>query len=248
MPTSLASKNGIIISIDIVLVIRVSSKRRRRHQLLYIITSFFLWRLHQPLLYVHTRTSASSTSTSKSKSTFTLSTHTCSDSWLVLVRHFTMYLRRPNKNNHDATRTCSLSSNVSSSSSSKLFQPGTKIIVQRAPLFAGLSVPNAILHKKFQRPMLKRRAYGRDSDDALRRSSLGQRKRMDGMAKLMARAGKGLTFSASQKLDATGDEDQDDQENKAESDNNNKPYEPLLLWCSPRVHQDVEPKGLPPKM
>jgi hypothetical protein len=116
-------------------------------------------------------------------------------------------------------------------------------------MFAGLSVPTAILHKKFQRPMLKRRAYGQDSDNALRRSSLGQRKRMNGMAKLMARAGKGLSFSLRQtntKLDGNGDDDDEDEDNvKPDSD---IPYEPLLLWCSPHVHEHVQPKGLPSKM
>ena len=138
----------------------------------------------------------------------------------------------------------------SSSSSSKLFQPGAKILVQRAPMFAGLSVPTSTLHKKFQRPMLKRRAYGRDSDDALRRSSLGQRKRMNGMAKLMARAGKGLTFLASTNknlMDADGDQD-DDENNHDHDKQDDRPYEPLLLWCSPHVHDNVEPKGLAPKM
>ena len=69
-------------------------------------------------------------------------------------------------------------------SSSSLFAPGNNIRVQRAPIMTGLSVipgvSNSVLQKKFQRPMMKRRAYQKGADRALHQSSLGQRKRRDG--------------------------------------------------------------------
>ena len=93
--------------------------------------------------------------------------------------------------------------------------------------------------------MLKRRAYNRDADTALRRSSLGPKKRMDGMAKLMARAGKGLSFvahkTAAVAKDSDGEGDSDEDEKEAE-----RPFEPLRVWQSP--HQGGEAKGLPPRV
>ncbi|CAB9516608.1 DNA repair and recombination protein RAD54-like (Fragment) [Seminavis robusta] len=158
-----------------------------------------------------------------------------------------MYLKRPKTPNNDSSscggvnKSCSV---IKSNTSSRLFQPGKMIMVQRAPMFAGLSVQS---QKKFQRPMLKRRAYGRASDDALRRSSLGPKRRMDGMAKLMARAGKGLTFKGPRRLkddddDDGGESDENDKENAKEPE---KPTEPLRVWQSPHLHEDVEPRGIP---
>lgn len=93
--------------------------------------------------------------------------------------------------------------------------------------------------------MLKRRAYGSNANNALKRSSLGQKKRMDGMSKLMARAGRGLSFpsSATKIEDADGSDgsDEEDEEKAPE-----RPFEPLRLWHSP--HQGGDAKGLPPRV
>lgn len=160
-----------------------------------------------------------------------------------------MYLKRTNDNRQrDRFGTCSsLSCNggirTTSSNSSKLFQPGAKIIVQRAPLFNGLSVTSNI--KPFQRPMLKRRAYGRNADVALKQSSLGGRKRMNGMAKLLARAGRGLTYKLpSRKTDGSDDDNSEDEE-EAKSKEPDRPFEPLRVWHSP--HNGGDAKGLPPR-
>lgn len=127
----------------------------------------------------------------------------------------------------------------------KLFQPGANIIVQRAPVLSCLTVQSGVL-KKFQRPMTKRRAYSKNAEDALKNSSLGVKRRMDGMAKLLARAGKGLTFklpnATTRDLTDDSSEGSDDQK----ENDNEQPVEPLLLWHSP--HQGGEPKGLPPQM
>lgn len=129
--------------------------------------------------------------------------------------------------------------------SSILFQPGTKISVQRAPVLNCLSV-RAGLQKKFQRPMTKRRAYNKSADLALKCSSLGAKKRMDGMTKLMARAGKGLTFKLPQKA-STYDTDCSTDDSDVESQNeDDRPFEPLLVWTSP--HQGADPNGLQPRI
>jgi SNF2 family DNA or RNA helicase len=129
----------------------------------------------------------------------------------------------------------------------KLFQPGAKIVVQRAPVLGCLSVPTG-LQKKFQRPMLKRRAYSKSSDEALKKSSLGAKRRMDGMAKLMARAGRGLAFKLPQQKPNSDDTDSctDDSDQEENEKENERPFEPLKVWNSP--HQGGEAKGLPPKL
>jgi hypothetical protein len=136
----------------------------------------------------------------------------------------------------------------SSTTRSKLFQPGSKLIVQRAPAFCGLSVQasTSSLQNKFQRPMIKRRSYDKGAEVALQKSSLGPKRRMNGMAKLLARAGRGLTFQlpVAKKTDGddTGDESDSDEEENKEPD---RPFEPLCVWTSP--HQGGEPKGLTPR-
>lgn len=137
-------------------------------------------------------------------------------------------------------------------SSTKLFQPGIKLLIARAPVMAGLNVNNNSslggLQRKFQRPMTKRRSYDKNADLALKSSSLGQKRRFDGMAKLMARAGKGLLFKLPDKQsirdgDHSGTSDESDSENEKEED---RPFEPLMLWKSP--HDGGEAKGLPPRL
>ena len=131
-------------------------------------------------------------------------------------------------------------------SSSKLFQPGAKVLIARAPVMGGLSVSNG-LQRKFQRPMTKRRSYDKNSEFALRSSSLGQKRRMDGMSKLMARAGKGLSFQLPggnrKDLDVDGSSGSESEE---EGSAEERPFEPLCLWKSP--HEGGEAKGLPPKL
>lgn len=127
--------------------------------------------------------------------------------------------------------------------SSSLFQPGTRLVVRQAPLFVGL----VGVQKPFQRPFQKRRSQA--ADLALRRSSLGQRRRMDGMSKLLARAGRGLHFKPPERpkeRDEFGSDcsDDDDEENE---ENEDRPFEPLLLWSSP-YNEGVKPKGLPPTL
>jgi hypothetical protein len=142
-------------------------------------------------------------------------------------------------------RAVSCSNPTPNGKTNKLFQAGSNIVVQRAPVLSCLTVHSGIL-KKFQRPMTKRRAYSKNAEDALKNSSLGVKRRMDGMAKLLARAGKGLAFklpnaTARDSTDDSSEESGDEKEN-----DNAQPVEPLLLWNSP--HQGGEPKGLPPQM
>lgn len=90
--------------------------------------------------------------------------------------------------------------------------------------------------------MLKRRAYGKDADAALQQCTLGPRKRMNGMAKIMSRAGKGLSYkgpnggAANEKKDndESGSSDNEDDDDEKEED---RPFEPLCLWISP--HQEA---------
>eukprot|EP00804_Cyclotella_cryptica_P015278 CCRYP_005385-RA/>CCRYP_005385-RA protein AED:0.10 eAED:0.10 QI:181/1/1/1/1/0.87/8/1266/827 len=129
-------------------------------------------------------------------------------------------------------------------SSNKLFQPGSKLLIARAPVMAGLSV-NSGLQKKFQRPMTKRRSYDKRAEEALARCSLGQKRRMDGMAKLMARAGKGLSYQSSANIKRDGGVDDSESESDEEKEED-KPFEPLMVWKSPS--EGGEAKGLPPRL
>lgn len=145
------------------------------------------------------------------------------------------------------------------SNNSSLFRPGCKLRVHRSSLFGSSSTTttkttttasSSVLHRPFQRPMLKRRAYGSGADAALQTSSLGSKRRLDGMAKLLARAGKGLNYiSAAAALttnktnNASSDtEDSDDDEDAEKKD---IPFEPLEVWKSP--HQGGPARGLPPQ-
>jgi hypothetical protein len=101
----------------------------------------------------------------------------------------------------------------------------------------------------FQRPTNKRRTHARHQEEALRKSSLGPRKRMDGMQKLLARAGKGLAFQLPQQARPHGDGDTEEDDSNAETDEEaekERPFEPLRVWHSP--HDGGEPKGLPPRL
>ena len=68
---------------------------------------------------------------------------------------------------------------------------------------------------------------------------------MGGMAKLMARAGKGLAYKLPQRDDGDGTESctEDEEEEDKEPE---RPFEPLCVWKSP--HLGGEAKGLPSTM
>ena len=134
-------------------------------------------------------------------------------------------------------------------SSNKLFQPNAKVIIARAPVMAGLSVGgNSLgLQRKFQRPMTKRRSYDKNAELALKTSTLGQKRRFDGMAKLMARAGKPLSFlPPKRKVDGDCSGTSDESDSEEESKEPERPFEPLMVWKSPA--EGGEAKGLPPRM
>mmetsp|Transcript_782 Transcript_782/g.1462 ORF Transcript_782/g.1462 Transcript_782/m.1462 type:complete len:1182 (-) Transcript_782:912-4457(-) len=131
-------------------------------------------------------------------------------------------------------------------SSSRLFRPGQKLVVQRATFVPGLQCSSG-LNKRFQRPMQSRRAYKGGADAALKRASLGTRQRTDGMARIFSRAGKGLNFMAPRVQRKEEDTDSctnsDDEEEAPEDE---KPFEPLRVWQSP--HQGGKPMGLPSQL
>jgi hypothetical protein len=114
----------------------------------------------------------------------------------------------------------------------RLFQLGKKLTVQRASFMPG-----------FQRPMQGRRAYKGDADAALKRSTLGAKKRGDGMQNIFDRAGKGLNFVASRRREEKGDTDSCSQSEEEEED---RPFEPLMVWQSP--HQGGDARGLPSQL
>lgn len=96
--------------------------------------------------------------------------------------------------------------------------------------------------------MTGRRSYDERAELGLRNSSLGEKRRTDGMARLMARAGKGLMFKlphhAVKKEDGeTTDEEDNESDDEKEED---KPFEPLCVWVSP--HNGGEALGLPPSV
>ena len=133
-------------------------------------------------------------------------------------------------------------------STNKLFQPGTKLLIARAPVMAGLSVNNT-LSRPFQRPMTKRRSYDANANRALKTATLGQKRSLDGMAKLMARAGKGLFFKLPQQANKDGGEcsgTSDESDSEEEEKEPERPFEPLCVWKSP--HDGGEAKGLPPRL
>eukprot|EP00543_Licmophora_paradoxa_P009612 CAMPEP_0202478672 /NCGR_PEP_ID=MMETSP1360-20130828/94581_2 /ASSEMBLY_ACC=CAM_ASM_000848 /TAXON_ID=515479 /ORGANISM="Licmophora paradoxa, Strain CCMP2313" /LENGTH=180 /DNA_ID=CAMNT_0049105957 /DNA_START=173 /DNA_END=712 /DNA_ORIENTATION=- len=136
------------------------------------------------------------------------------------------------------------SSKKTAASSCKVFKPKPNIsfAAQKAPLNNDVSVT-----KKFQRPMTKRRAYNQRAEQALKISSLGSRKRMDGMSKLMARAGRGLSFKLPSKPSGDGTDSDSDTDNEKESKKEDeRPFEPLMVWQSP--HQGGVAIGLPPRL
>ena len=133
-------------------------------------------------------------------------------------------------------------------STNKLFQPGVKLKIQRAPMMTGLSV-GAGVRKPFQRPQLGRRAYDKNSEAALKRATLGQKRRMDGMSKLLARAGKGLAYKTPGRARGGDDDGSGGSADEEEADEDSllaqleRNYKPLMVWQSP--HNGGEARGLP---
>jgi hypothetical protein len=144
---------------------------------------------------------------------------------------------------------CTTAKASSSSLLNRPNRPAIKIVTttctSRQPIMCGLTLGGgggvgggggSSLYKKFQRPMMKRRAYDKSADASLKKCSLGVKRRFDGMAKLMARAGKGLTFQLPRQKkrggdgtdDSSGDEDEDDTPKWEEHK-----WEPLCVWSSP---------------
>lgn len=146
---------------------------------------------------------------------------------------------------------------VATKAKNRLFRPGQRLAVQRAPLLNGLTCNNnnnssgSGLWKPFQRPIQKRRAHLKAADVALKSSSLGMKRRFNGMQKIMDRAGKPLHFllpkrnqdhngdTASSSGESSDDDDDEDKEN-------DRPFEPLMVWKSP--HQGGDAKGLPTRL
>ena len=64
------------------------------------------------------------------------------------------------------------------------------------------------------------------------------------MAKLMARAGKGLSYQAAPKRER-GEDSDSGSESEGEKEEE-KPFEPLMVWKSPR--EGGEARGLPPRL
>lgn len=135
-------------------------------------------------------------------------------------------------------------------SSNKLFSPDRSLTVQRAPIMSGLSCSgggmSASVLKPFRRPKELRRTKEKANDVALKSSSLGMRKRLDGMARIMELSGKGLASRGPMRTadeQNSGEETSDGDEEEEEED---RPFEPLKLWQSP--YQGAEPKGLPSRM
>ncbi len=97
--------------------------------------------------------------------------------------------------------------------------------------------------------MTKRRSYDKTAELALKSSTLGQKRRFDGMAKLLARAGKGLSYqlpgggAKNKDGECSGTSDESDSDEEKEAD---RPFEPLQLWKSP--HEGGEARGLPPRL
>jgi len=101
--------------------------------------------------------------------------------------------------------------------------------------------------------MTKRRAYDKNANVALKTSTLGQKRRMDGMAKLLARAGKGLTFqlpNSSKPLNEVGTDNSDASDEDDAPQWEEHKWEPLCLWQSPfeqdeNAHESIQVRGLP---
>ena len=100
----------------------------------------------------------------------------------------------------------------------------------------------------FRRPKEERRSKQKHNDEALKQSTLGMARRMDGMQKILSRSGMGLHF----KLQNNNNKNKKDEdgntcsESSDEEEEEDRPFEPLKLWTSP--HNGAEPMGLPTRV
>ena len=94
--------------------------------------------------------------------------------------------------------------------------------------------------------MTKRRAYTPQSNAALKVSSLGPKRRTDGMSKLLARAGKGLLYQLPKRKGLEECESDNEEDKEEEEEEEEKPFEPLCVWKSP--YNGGERVGLPMTM
>eukprot|EP00934_Nitzschia_sp_Nitz4_P000638 Nitzschia sp. Nitz4//scaffold52_size167869//21055//24830//NITZ4_002260-RA/size167869-snap-gene-0.208-mRNA-1//1//CDS//3329553987//638//frame0 len=113
--------------------------------------------------------------------------------------------------------------------------------IRRVGILRGMPVPDS-LSKPFLRHGTKRRRGQQEADRALSQSTLGPKKRRPGANSLGSLIGKPLTVvSALNNPSNNGDgEDDEDDESSVEQD---RPFEPLLIWTSP--HNGGSAKGLP---
>jgi hypothetical protein len=130
-------------------------------------------------------------------------------------------------------------------SSNKLFSSGRILQVVRAPIMNGLTCGLASVLQPFRRPKEKRRGQQKRDDEALKTSSLGMKKRLDGMQRILERQGKGIHFTGA-KRDESKNGDGSTCGETSEEEEEDRPFEPLRLWMSP--HQGGEPVGLPTRM
>jgi len=140
-------------------------------------------------------------------------------------------------------------SNGHNSSSNKLFASGRTVLVQRAPIMSGLTCTglSASVLKPFRRPKDVRRAKQKVIDEALKTSSLGMKRRFDGMARIMELSGKGLLSRGPTRTDGENEEGSTAGEtSEEEEEEEDRPFEPLRVWHSP--HGGGEPRGLPTRM
>lgn len=112
-------------------------------------------------------------------------------------------------------------------------RPLPQMNIQQQAFFPGIGNPSSLIQNKFKRPMTKRRSYDKSAEAALKASSLGPRKRMDGMAKLLARAGKGLSYKLPMQKNPNVMSDSDAEEEEEEEVEEERPFEPLCVWKSP---------------
>lgn len=151
-------------------------------------------------------------------------------------------------------RSCSKPQSCSISNghgSNKLFSPGRQLQVMRAPIMRGLTCTgglSASVLQPFRRPKEKRRGLQKRDEEALKTSSLGMKKRLDGMQRILERQGKGIHFQGQKR---NGDESKNDDDGStcgesSEEEEEDRPFEPLRVWASP--HEGGEPIGLPTRM
>lgn len=110
-------------------------------------------------------------------------------------------------------------------------------------LTCGLS---ASVLKPFQRPKEERRGKQKQADEALRTSTLGMKRRLDGMKRIQERSGRGIHFQPPPKPKYDEDGNTCGETSDEDEEEEDRPFEPLRVWTSP--HNGVEPLGLPTRV